>query len=212
MAPSPSGGATGTRGGRRAGRNRPDILRSAGLVIAERGFEETRFSDVAERSGASVSTLQYLFGSREDLLIATLRQTADDFLAAIRRNAESVDHPVRKLSTIVHDMMSTDSTPEQARIDWAVWIEYWRAASRDAELATEAEQTYAEWHALLRNAISPLAQPNTEVAAIAEAATAMIDGFGIQIVLRGADFDRGAASATVLEYIHSTLDPSSRMK
>ena len=61
------------RGVRRAGRNRPDILRSAGQVIADRGYEETRFADVAERAGASVSTLQYLFGSREDLLIATLR-------------------------------------------------------------------------------------------------------------------------------------------
>jgi AcrR family transcriptional regulator len=191
--------------GRRAGRKRPDILRSAGHVIAERGMEETRFVDVAKRSGASISTLQYLFGSREDLLIASLRQSADDFLASTRELASSIDDPGQRLLATVRDMLSVDSPDEQAYVDWAVWIEFWRAASRDSELAVEAQQTYVAWNGLLADAVMPLTDGSTDVSTVAAAAMAMIDGFGIQIILTRGTFDRTAAAATVLKWIGGTL-------
>jgi AcrR family transcriptional regulator len=194
-----------TGSSRRAGRNRPDILRSAGRVIAERGVEETRFADVAERSGASISTLQYLFGSREDLLIATLRQRADDFLASTHELASAIDDPVGRLRATVQDMLSVESSDKQAFVDWAVWIEYWRAASRDNELASEAQQAYAAWNGLLAGAVAPLTRVQTDVGSLAVAATALIDGFGIQIVLTRGVFDRTEAAATVLGWIGDAL-------
>ena len=194
------------RPSRRAGRNRPDILRSAGHVIADRGYEETRFADVAERSGASVSTLQYLFGSREDLLIATLRQTVDDFFVFVRDAGASETDPVDRLRAIVRSMMAADSSDEDARRDWAVWIEYWRAATRDAELAAEAELTYAAWHQLLADAIAPLAPAGADVRELAAAATAMIDGYGIQIVLGRPTLDRGRAASTVMQWLSAAVD------
>ena len=196
---------TTTRGGRRAGRSRPDILRSAGVVIASRGYEETRFADVAKQSGASVSTLQYLFGSREDLLIATLRQTADEFLASTRELAGAIDDPLERLRAVVRDMLSVDSDDAQARIDWAVWIEYWRAATRDDELATEAEQTYSAWHGLLSDVIAPLAEESLDAHQLAIAAIAMIDGFGIQIVLGRPTPDRADAADTVLQWLAASM-------
>jgi AcrR family transcriptional regulator len=51
--------ATAARPSRRAGRDRTEVLRAAGEVIAARGVEATRFSDVSAASGVPVSTLQY---------------------------------------------------------------------------------------------------------------------------------------------------------
>ncbi len=63
--------ATAGRGpGRRAGRRKIAVLEAACRVIADRGADATRFADVAAESGVPVSTLQYYFGSREDLLVA----------------------------------------------------------------------------------------------------------------------------------------------
>jgi AcrR family transcriptional regulator len=194
-----------TRTKRRAGRNRPEILRYAGTVIADRGYEETRFADVAERSGASVSTLQYLFGSREDLLIATLRQTADEFLTSVRDAGAVESEPVARLRATVRAMMAVDSTPAEARRDWAVWIEYWRAATRDAELGDEAQHTYATWHTLLAATIAPLASADVDVRALAVAATAMVDGYGIQVVLARPELDRNTAASTVLQWLGAAL-------
>ena len=62
----------GPRRGRRAGQAKDDILAAAAKVIAERGIDDTRFSDVAAAAGTSISSLQYYFGSREDLLVAVI--------------------------------------------------------------------------------------------------------------------------------------------
>ncbi|HEX5017598.1 MAG TPA: TetR/AcrR family transcriptional regulator [Actinomycetes bacterium] len=196
------------RGARRAGRNRPDILRSAGQVIADRGYEETRFADVAERSGASVSTLQYLFGSRDDLLIATLRQTVDEFFAAARDAGAAESEPLARLRATLRSMMAAEESDEDARRDWAVWIEYWRAASRDPELGEEAERTYAAWTGLVADAIAPLVGAQDDVNALAAATTAMVDGFGIQIVLGPTRLDRAAAAETVLAWLAAVMGRS----
>jgi AcrR family transcriptional regulator len=180
-------------------------LRSAGHVIADRGLEDTRFADVAQRSGASVSTLQYLFGSREDLLIATLRQTVDDFLVSVRQAGASEDDSTDKLRAIVQSMMAMDSSDADARRDWAVWIEYWRAAARDPELGEEAATTYAAWHTLLADAIEPLAGPDVDTHALAAATTAMIDGYGIHVVLGRPPLDREAAADTVLRWLGAAM-------
>jgi len=53
-------------------------------VIASRGAEATRFADVAAESGVPVSTLQYYFGSREDLLVAAFRHASGTEIARWR--------------------------------------------------------------------------------------------------------------------------------
>ena len=183
---------------RRAGRNRHDILRAANDVMAERGFELTRFADVAKSSGTSVSTLQYLFGNREDLLIASLRQRADDFLTSVRAVAETHDDPVDRLRSVVGEMLSVGYPLDEARRDWAVWIEYWRAASRDPELGVEAQLTYQSWFDLLAEAVTASGAPIDRVRDLTSAAIAMIDGFGIQLVLGYGQLDREHAASTVL--------------
>src|SRR5947209_2417018 len=71
--------------GRRAGRRKTAVLEAACRVIADRGADATRFADVAAESGVPVSTLQYYFGSREDLLVAALRRLVAD---VVRRGVE----------------------------------------------------------------------------------------------------------------------------
>lgn len=195
---------------RRAGRNRHDILVAANHVMAERGYELTRFADVAQSSGTSISTLQYLFGSREDLLIASLRQRANDFLTSVRAVAETHHDPLDRLRAVVGEMLSVGYPLEEARRDWAVWVEYWRAASRDDELQGESTQTYSEWRSILASAIRKCAAeedpPLTlDVNAVATGAMSMIDGFGIQIVLDRTRDCRPAALRTVLGYLASVL-------
>src|SRR5262249_26601181 len=63
------------RPGRRAARGREEVLAGASRVIARRGADATRYADVAAETGTAISTLQYSFGSRADLVIAALRET-----------------------------------------------------------------------------------------------------------------------------------------
>lgn len=72
------------RSTRRAGRRKVvEVLEAACRVIAERGADATWFADVAEESSVPISTLQYYFGPREDLLVAAFRHASSTEIAAL---------------------------------------------------------------------------------------------------------------------------------
>ena len=118
---------------RRAGRGKLDVLHGARRVIALRGADATRFRDVADETGSAVSTLQYSFGSREDLIIAALEDAAEADLERARRAAAAASGAVAQLRALVCESVIADSD-ETTRDQWLVWVEYWRAAARDSEL------------------------------------------------------------------------------
>src|SRR5579872_4297740 len=89
------------RRARLAGRGRKDLLASAATVIAERGLANTRFSDVADATGVAVSTLQYLYGSREDLTIAILEYATEDELRRLQEVAAHSPNPRERLTRLV---------------------------------------------------------------------------------------------------------------
>ena len=78
------------------------MLEAACRVIAERGADATRFADVAAESGVPVSTLQYYFGSREDLLVAAFRHASSTEIAALEAEVAAIDDPWDQLETDHH--------------------------------------------------------------------------------------------------------------
>ena len=99
--PAGSGARPAGRGQRRAGRRKIAVLEAAGRVIAERGADATRFADVAAESGVPVSTLQYYFGSREDLLVAAFQHASGTEIAALEAALAELDDPWQQLGRIV---------------------------------------------------------------------------------------------------------------
>ena len=87
--------------GRRAGRRKTAVLEAACRVIADRGADATRFADVAAESGVPVSTLQYYFGSREDLLVAAFRHASGTEIAALEAEIAALTDPWEQLERII---------------------------------------------------------------------------------------------------------------
>jgi AcrR family transcriptional regulator len=130
--------ATTARLTRRAGRNRTEVLRAAGEVVAARGVEATRFSDVSTASGVPVSTLQYYFGNRDDMIVAILRHVGEEEMALLQSTLEEApdasawDRMVRLIGISV---AQDNARPAHT---WRLWVELWRSALRDDELRTDA--------------------------------------------------------------------------
>jgi AcrR family transcriptional regulator len=193
---------------RRAARGHEDILRAAAEVVAVRGLEGTRFSDVAERSATSISTLQYLFGSREDLVVAALRQASADLLAAMSGGPSIDGDPVGHLRWVVGQMLGSDADELEtanalARADWLLWLEYTRAGARDPQLREESVATFAAWRSLLRDGIQACIDagaiaPPDDLELVVRATGSMIDGIGVAIVLGHPDASLDVARHTVL--------------
>jgi TetR/AcrR family acrAB operon transcriptional repressor len=66
-----------TRREQTSGESRELILTAAAELFAAKGYRQTTFADVAERSGISRGSIPWHFGSKEGLLLAVLERSVD---------------------------------------------------------------------------------------------------------------------------------------
>src|ERR1700709_8104 len=80
---------------------REKMLQAAVEVICERGFSDTRISDVAKRTGASPALVIYYFGTKDGLLTEAMRYSEDVFYTATERELTKLTTTREKLETLV---------------------------------------------------------------------------------------------------------------
>ena len=177
-----SGARPAGRGQRRAGRRKVAVLEAAGRVIAARGADATRFADVAAESGVPVSTLQYYFGSREDLLVAAFRHASGTEIAALEADLAGLDDPWEQLAHVVTSALrgyqadagaagarakatgagakatgagagATGAGATGAAGSGRLWIESWHFGIRDAEMRADALRDYGAWRELVADVV-----------------------------------------------------------
>lgn len=71
------GGGVATRREQTSTESRELILTAAAELFAAKGYRQTTFADVAERSGISRGSIPWHFGSKEGLLLAVLERSVD---------------------------------------------------------------------------------------------------------------------------------------
>lgn len=185
---------------RRIGRpptlDREGALLAARSVIARRGIDRTRYADVGEAAGVPVTTLQHAFGSLQAMLLESVSSAAESEIAILRDlSRDSSLSPWERIQEFISGAVHPPDDPDS----WLVWLEFWRIASRDAEIGAHAGEIYEQWWNYVGEIIeagrshgqftSPLAQ-HTREAAIA--IVGIIDGVAAALVLRGdgPDFER----------------------
>ncbi|HZS93737.1 MAG TPA: TetR/AcrR family transcriptional regulator [Chloroflexota bacterium] len=138
------------RQSRRAARGKESLLDAACGVIAVRGLERTRFADVAQATGTAISTLQYVFGSREDILLAAVEFQLGREVEAISEIARQTPEPDARLLALIA-FAQEDS--EARGVSRMFWHEVTRGAVRDEELRSLAGKRFDAWRGELRAAI-----------------------------------------------------------
>ena len=208
-APGRGRGPSRGRGpGRRAGRRKTAVLEAACRVIAERGADATRFADVAAESGVPVSTLQYYFGSREDLLVAAFRHASSAEIAALEAEVAGLDDPWDQLERILEKSLTgyEPDAPDAGRL----WIESWHFGIRDPEMRADALRDNTAWRHLVadvvrggieRGVLSDRHDPD-KVAVLAVAAA---DGMGIPLSLGDPVITAAGAVQDVLAALRELL-------
>jgi AcrR family transcriptional regulator len=177
-----------TRPGRRAARHRTEVLRAAGEVVAARGVEGTRFSDVSTASGVPVSTLQYYFGNRDDMIIATLRHVGAEEITLLQRTLDEASDASawdRMVRLIRIGVAQDNARPAHT---WRLWVELWRSALRDDELRTDALDVAHRWREMLVSVIQQGQhagefRDDVSPVTVAHQTMCLIDGVGIPAAL-----------------------------
>src|SRR5215207_11562907 len=165
-----------------------EILDAAARVITERGLAETRISDIAEEAGVSPGLILYYFDSKDRLLAEALTFANDQFYLRTSREIRRIPSARDQLRRLV-DLSVPGYLPEYGRLDeWALWIEVWVRALRDAEMAKDREVLDERWRSqiadIIRNGRASGEFGSTEdVEELALRLASLIDGLAIQVVM-----------------------------
>ena len=183
------------------------MLTAAGEVVAARGADGTRFTDVTAATGVGVSTLQYYFGTREDMLIAVFRHAAQRDFDLVGERLATLTDPWERLLTIAAHLtgaVGSDTT-------WRLWVESWRWALRDPAVRADVLGDYTRWHELIAAEITA-GRFGATAAPIdtARQVLALIDGLALPVVLGDPALTRAAAGDLLEDALARLLGPDAR--
>jgi len=162
------------------------LLEITSKVIAERGFDKARFADVAREAGVAISTLQYSFGAREDLLVQALQHTHGKELAVLRDQIGSAGDPLARLHAYIEHAFKGAPSDHVA---WLIWLESLRGATKVERLRKLALDAQEGWVSALRDivrqGVDERVFAEVDVNDAADQVFAMINGLGLADVIRG---------------------------
>lgn len=175
------------------GQKRLDVLEAAIDVIVTRGFDNTRYADVSEASDVAISTLQYYFGSLENLLIESCLYASErDYQRTLERLA-TLPNPWDRLKDLVR-IFTTTSVPQP---NWQAQLEYWRAAFTRPHLRESLVRDQDRWRAFFAETIregiaAGIFATNRDPELIAMQLNCLTDGTVFPAVARNPAFDAEA--------------------
>ena len=160
---------------------RPAILTAAAEVISERGVQNTRISDVAERAGTSAPGVLYWFPTKDELLAEALQFSDDRFYAGMTKELASLASATARLGRLV------ELWPAEGDGETVLWMELWVRALRDPRLAQTRERLDRRWREALADIVRE-GQATGEFGPadaddVALLLGALMDGFAIQLAL-----------------------------
>ena len=178
---------------------RAELVDAAWRVIAEEGLEAATMRRIAEAAGCTTGRVTHYFDSKDDVLVAALREVHRRAAERMIRHIGRADAATVMLEVILEAL----PVDEDRQLEWKVWLAFWGRAAADEQLRYEQEQRYVGWRGLLDKLVRR-ARPGATAAdrcAAVDLIAGAIDGLGIQAVLEPASFTdarlRRAASAIV---------------
>jgi AcrR family transcriptional regulator len=164
---------------------RPAMLSAAAEVIRERGLENVRVSDVAERAGTSAPAVLYYFTTKAELLKEALTSAEESYYEELEAELDGIESAHERLVRVIGGGAS------EGDYDATLWMEVWARALRDPQLAATRAELDGRWRDTIagvvrygqeRGEFGP-AEPDSFAVMLA----ALLDGLAVQIALEDED-------------------------
>jgi AcrR family transcriptional regulator len=162
------------------------MLTAAAALIAERGFDDTRIADVAERVSASPALVVYYFGTKDRLLTEALRYSEKGFYSAAEAMLASNPGIVPRLEMLVA-WTCLPEEQEQTPGTWGLWFDLWAQAFRHHEVKKDRVELDQSWRSMIARVVGDGVEVGEieplDVEEFSIAFAALLDGLSIQTAL-----------------------------
>jgi AcrR family transcriptional regulator len=181
---------------------REEIVRAALDVISERGFQDTRLVDIAERAGTSAPAVLYHFTAKDEILDAVVSLVEDRFYEGVEARLEQESGPVARLVRLLQSAARDDDEQETATM-WKMWLEIWARALREPHTARTRQLLDRRWRAVLSETIAEGQRAgelpaSVEPGQVALMLASLMDGLAVQFALGDTDVTAERMTETLM--------------
>ncbi|HTY27917.1 MAG TPA: TetR/AcrR family transcriptional regulator [Mycobacterium sp.] len=185
---------------------RVQMLRAAAELVCERGFSETRISDVAKRAGVSSALVIYYFGTRDRLLVDALRHSEESFYEAAEQMLADVPSLRDRLSLLILWTCVPEGKNEIPGA-WGLWFDLWSQAFRHDEVKAGRVELDARWRRMIVDAVeSADLDSDIDARMFALEFSALLDGLSIQVALEDPEVDSKVAYDIAMRFAERELN------
>jgi len=180
---------------------RKALINAAIEAIHARGSFEVTMSEIARQAGVSAGLAHHYFGSKDQLIVATMRHLLSELSVEIVAALRAATTPRERLSGIIQANFASDQFRPATISAWLSF--YVKAQSMDE--ACRVLSVYARrLRSNLQHALTQMTD-REHAQHIAEGTAAPIDGLYLRHALLDSEPDRAAAISLTEDYIDAQL-------
>jgi AcrR family transcriptional regulator len=189
---------------------RLEILWAAAQTMIDRGYGDTRIAEVAQRADVSTALLFYYFGSREQMLLESLKLCDSSFYVEAEAKMRGATRAVDRLSLLVAFSCAEDTNGKTLR---GLWFELWAQAQRHIDVAETRAKLDSRWRDLLAHVVregqfSGEVDASVDARRFALALAALLDGLSVQVGLNDKEVTPECAYELAMEFVCQQLGVS----
>lgn len=161
---------------------RRQLMDASVQVIARQGIEQATVVDIAQEAGLSPGLIRHYFGSKNDLLEATVRYLQKRLKRAVRVRCDAVSDPLQKVYAIIDGNFAPEQFEPQAV---SAWLAFWSQSSASPPDLLRVRRAHVR---RLRDNVTYWLQQLVDrprAQRIAQGLTAFIDGLWVAAALEG---------------------------
>ncbi|QLF69734.1 transcriptional regulator BetI [Peteryoungia desertarenae] len=180
---------------------RKALVDAALKTIGHHGSLTVTMSEIAREAGVSPALAHHYFGSKEQLLIETIRSLLRQLRTDAVAGLTAAETPRARVSAVIRVSFQADQfAPEVV----AAWLAFYSEAQRSEEVRRLLVVYARRLHSNLMSGLKPLCGAE-DAGRIADGAAAMIDGLYIRQSLKAAPLSIDASVALVEDYVTGQL-------
>ncbi|CAM4279852.1 TetR/AcrR family transcriptional regulator [Saccharibacillus endophyticus] len=177
------------------------ILDSAFEIFGQKGFYETKISDITEHAGIAKGTMYLYFKSKEELFIAVTRRDWETFLRNLSYRVKQADGLLPKLRQVAeHHLEYYYERKSHGKI-------FFHAPNNDSELMKMMHGFLTRYMAIVKDVLEEAGMPDPDF--YAKAFIGMLDRLKMDILFEG-EFTREELELRVDQTVRLFLRGSER--
>lgn len=159
------------------------IAQAAVDVIARKGLEATKLTDIARLAGVTTGAVTHYFSDKDAVLMAALELAYDMLFANMERVATSAE------AGFYDVMLQALPLNESSRTSMTVWLAFWSRSLAEPRIAEQQNEFHQRWHG---NVKAQLARhyddPPDDLDDVCEGITAHLNGLIIRGLVDASDW------------------------